>query len=409
MVHTRFAAFMAWFITSLFYAYQYILRVLPGIIMPDVLERFSIDAATYGQFSGAYYIGYALVHIPLGIMLDRFGPKKILPLYMTMTIFGMAPLIVTSWWIYPIIGRFFVGLGSSAAILGTIKIIRYMFPASHFSRMLSFSFAIGLFGAMYGGSPLNYVLTKFGYEVVIIALMLCGGALGVLMYMFIPDMPTYKTKSVRADVMVLLTSGTFVLVSICAGLMMGPLEGFADVWGSGFLKHVYAIDPVFAASLPSFIFLGMCFGGPVISFIAEKSKAYIPTIIGAAACMVIAFIALIGGWVNISLLSIIFLIIGICCGEKVLVIHIAPWYAPKELVGLASAVANMIIMIFGYFFHASIGFVVNAMGGTAYASAYQYGIAVIPVGLCMGILGYLLVWLTDKKKRGNGNVVQEID
>ena len=397
MMHTRVAAWTAWFIGSLFYAYQYILRVLPGVLMPDILQRFSIDAATYGQFSGAYYIGYSLIHIPLGIMLDRFGPKKIMPLYCFITIIGALPLVMSHWWVYPTLGRFCMGLGSSAAILGTLKIIRFMFPAAHVARMIGFTFTVGLLGAMYGGSPLHYMRSLFGYETIIFALIFLGFILTALLYICIPEMPTHKTKSIGADIITLLTSPTFIVLCLSAGLMMGPLEGFADVWGSGFLRLVYNLDPVFAASLPSLIFLGMCFGGPVLSFIAETYNAYLPTIIAAAACMMLSFFALVLGFVPISIMGVLFIIIGLCCGDKVLAVHIAPYYAPKELIGLTSAISNMIIMIFGYFFHVSIGAVVNATGGTTNALAYQYGIAVIPVALLTGMLGFSFVWLTTKK------------
>lgn len=398
MTHTRTVAWLAWFLASLFYAYQYILRVLPGVIMPDVLARFNIDAATFGQFSGAYYIGYSLIHIPLGIMLDRFGPKKIMPIFILLAVMGMMPLIATHWWVYPIVGRFFVGIGSSAAVLGAFKIIRFMFPESQFSRMLSFTFIMGLLGAMYGGSPLNYICGLFGYQSVVMALIVFGIALSALMYIIIPEMPIRHTESIKKDVFTLLTSWKLLLACICAGCTMGPLEGFADVWGSGFLKHVYGLDGVIAASLPSCIFLGMCFGGPILSFIAETYKAYIQTIIVAIMCMLVSFTALIFGFVNVSLMSILFVLIGICCGDKVLILHVTPRFVPTELVGLSSAVTNMILMIFGYVFHVSIGLTVNSMGGPTNALAYTYGIGVIPVGLSVGLVGFCILWLLEKRQ-----------
>ena len=49
---------------------------MPNIMLDDIMQQFQIDAATFGQFSGVYYIGYSLMHLPIGIMLDRFGPEK---------------------------------------------------------------------------------------------------------------------------------------------------------------------------------------------------------------------------------------------------------------------------------------------------------------------------------------------
>src|SRR5436190_5130533 len=90
-----------WALASFFYAYQYILRVLPNIMMPEILEKFAIDAVIFGQYSGFYYIGYAGMHIPVGILLDKYGPKRILPPCMLLTVIGLVPLLYADHWIYP--------------------------------------------------------------------------------------------------------------------------------------------------------------------------------------------------------------------------------------------------------------------------------------------------------------------
>ena len=61
---TRVVAWTVWLVASFFYAYQYILRVLPDIMLTDIIDQFGISAATFGQFSGVYYIGYYNIIYP---------------------------------------------------------------------------------------------------------------------------------------------------------------------------------------------------------------------------------------------------------------------------------------------------------------------------------------------------------
>jgi sugar phosphate permease len=82
-------AIVMWMVASLFYAYQYILRVMPSIMLDDIMFRFRIDSATVGQFSGIYYIGYSLFHLPSGVLLDRCGPKKVIPYCIVLSILGI--------------------------------------------------------------------------------------------------------------------------------------------------------------------------------------------------------------------------------------------------------------------------------------------------------------------------------
>src|ERR1700719_3201567 len=93
---------VVWVVASVFYAYQYILRVMPNIMLDDIMQQFNINAATFGQFSGVYYIGYSLMHLPIGIMLDRYGPRKTMTGCILLTVMGLLPLIFAEHWAYPI-------------------------------------------------------------------------------------------------------------------------------------------------------------------------------------------------------------------------------------------------------------------------------------------------------------------
>ena len=100
MVISRTNALIIWAVGAIFYAYQYILRVMPNIMMDDILNQFNIDRVTFGQFSGVYYIGYSLMHLPIGIMLDRFGPKRVMPICILLTIIGLLPLIFSDFCLF---------------------------------------------------------------------------------------------------------------------------------------------------------------------------------------------------------------------------------------------------------------------------------------------------------------------
>src|ERR1700721_1429578 len=95
----RLVAWAVWMVASIFYGYQYILRVMPNIMLDDIMTQFGISTATFGQFSGVYYIGYSLMHLPIGILLDRYGPKKIMSACIIFTVVGLSPLIFANHWI----------------------------------------------------------------------------------------------------------------------------------------------------------------------------------------------------------------------------------------------------------------------------------------------------------------------
>ena len=405
---SRMIAWVVWIIASVFYAYQYILRVMPNIMLDDIMQQFNIGAATFGQFSGIYYIGYSLMHLPVGIMLDRFGPRKIMTGCILLTVLGLMPLLFADHWIYPIAGRFLIGLGSSAAILGVFKIVRMTFSEKRFPRMLSFSVTIGLIGAIYGGGPVSYMRELFGYQTVVQLFALGGVMLACVTYWIVPNMKRAPQNTVLSDIKEVLSNRRVIWSCIFAGVMVGPLEGFADVWGTAFLKQVYGMEGALAASLPSMIFVGMCFGAPLLSLIAEKVGSYLATIIGAGIVMGVSFSALLVWHVTSGVLTLSFILVGVCCAYQILAIYKASTYVREQVAGLTTAVANMIIMIFGYAFHAIIGSIINAMGGPNASHALVYGIAVIPIGLCLGTSGFFFLF-TRKKSADSKRIKECVD
>jgi predicted MFS family arabinose efflux permease len=395
---TKLVLWVTWFVASAFFAYQYILRVMPSVIMQDLMQQFDLDPILFGQFSGIYYIGYAVMHLPLGMLLDRVGSKKIMPICIILAVIGMLPILFAENWMLAIIGRLLVGIGSSGAILSAFKVIHHMFGPEKFTRMLSFTVTIGLMGAIYGGGPLNYLCAKFGYKLVTMLLTGSGVMLSLIAYLVTPEFKNTQQQSMLSNIKEVFSNKKIWWVCFCAGLMVGPLEGFADLWGKQFLEVTYGFNANVATSLVSTIFIGACFGSPLLSYIATRINNDNITIFMSAIVMAVGFLFLLSGIGSMMLLSIVFTIIGGFCTYQTYAIFKASTYVREHAVGLTTAAANMIIMLFGYAFHTIIGTVINASGGSESAIALKNGVLVVPLGLLFGAIGFLLIYLQENQR-----------
>jgi MFS family permease len=394
MLSSPYQAWSMWAVASLFYAYQYVLRVLPNIIMPDLLTHFNTTAVEFGQFAGLYYIGYAGAHIPLGIWLDRKGPKVVIPICIILTVAGIVPLLISDTICAANIGRFIMGIGSSGAILGAFKVIRLGFPESHFNRMLGLCVTVGLLGALYGGLPVKHLTETTHWQTIVGYFCVIGVGLAVFARLAIATAhrPIVTSTHALADILQVLKNKNVIIVCVCSGLMVGPLEGFADVWGAGFLQSLYHIPLANAAGITSLMFLGMCFGAPGLTYLADRLGAHVKVIIASGIFMMAAFIAMLMGLGSPQTIAILLTAVGVCCAYQIIGIYVASTFVRERLVGLTTAVANMIIMMFGYVFHTSIGL---AMGATQEAGnfspeQYQIGLSIIPIGLGVAVVGFII-------------------
>ena len=401
--------FLAWFLVSMFYAYQYILRVIPNVIASISIEKFKISAIAFGQFSGLYYIGYTLAHIPIGIVLDKYGPKTVLPVCVVLTFAGLIPLLMSDVWLFAQIGRIITGIGSAGSALGLFKVAN-MYYGDKFARMSGLSIIIGLVGAMYGGLPIVSLLDEFGWEALFLTFIIIGAVLALLLYLF---MLPYEKVDVIEDnsnllskIKLVVCNKQIIIISLLAGFMIGPLEGFADGWVTSFLRIVGGMSKETSALLPSTIFIGTCFGAFILPYMLENMKFDAWNLLIASALgMMVPFLLLYVNSSSVIFVTIIFFLVGFFSSYQIIATCKVLSYVNNNVVALATAVNNMIAMAFGYFFHTAISCVIDMLwDGKIVDSEPIYTKALmlksmlfIPGGLFIGLLGFLYLKCKDSK------------
>lgn len=393
-------AWLAWAIVSFFYAFQYVLRVSPSIIMDDIRVKFSLDTQQFGDFSGIYYIGYALAHIPVGLLLDHFSPRHVISFSILLCSLGLIPLVYSDIWELAFWGRFLIGVGSSTAILGVFKVIRLNFPAKKMGTILGFSVTLGLIGAIYGGRPIQNLVVIYDWQTVLLMLVGAGIVLAVLTFFLIPRRKdpeeTTSHGSILRDLKIAWKAPYVISTAFLAAFMVGPMEGFADIWGVSYLIQVYDYSKDVASYLPSLIFIGMGVGSPLLAFWAEKMDSHQGIVRLSALVMGVLFMALLFYKLALWQVQITMFFVGIFSAYQVLVMYINGMRVEAKFSGIVTAVTNMIIMSFGYIFHHLIGRIMNhewagetVDGIRVYPSdAYTNGLLIIPAALFLAFIGF---------------------
>lgn len=398
--------FFAWFLVAVFYALQYVFRVMPNTFPGMIMEKFGVGAFAFGQFSALYYIGYTAAHIPLGILMDRIGSRKVIPVCMALTVLGVIPMLFGSWHMVQI-GRVLTGFGSAAAALATFKVSN-MYFGKKFAVMTSIATIIGYLGAMYGGAPVALFVENHGWNVFLLALIAVGLVLAILSAFVIYDTEDFISRgSFKEMAKSVFCNKKLLLISLLGGFLIGPLEGFADGWATAFLAEVCRINAEQAVLLPSTIFVGSCIGSLILSCLLSRSYDGYKMIIYCGVFTVFSFVMmLMGRCGTVSSSFVLLLVIGFCSAYQLVTLCKAIEYVGPSAVALATAVSNMIIMLFGYFFHTIIASIVNShWDGVIIDGHAEYGVdvlikalAVVPLGALVGTVGFCIFRTLERKK-----------
>lgn len=405
---------LMWLLPLSFFTYQFILRLWPSIMMNQIMQQHAIDATAFGLLASFYYWGYAGFQVPIAVWLDKYGVKFIV--FLCATICGLATLTATysdNWYVV-LASRFFVGVGSAVGILGVSKALSEWFSKENYGRMIGLTFTIGLMGAIYGGKPTTLLVEHFGSEKVATTLAFVSMAIGFAALLFYrkPKVAT-KEKKVEPlrfkDFLKVLTSPTLCVLAISNLLLVGALEGFADVWGVNYLVTAYGLEKASAAEITSFIFVGMLFGGPLLTLASLRLGNFPVIALSGVAMAAIFLYVLTTPTYNWGLLASLFFVVGVFCCYQVLVFAAGCEFVRPQLLGVTIAFLNSVNMLGGSFFHSIIGKLMDnywtgemVNGIRSYSlDAYNHALLVIPACSLLGAFLVVIVGMRKAKKGYN--------
>lgn len=401
----KFYPWLMWSLPLAFFAYQFILRLWPGLMMHQIMEQFMIDATAFGMLAAFYYYGYAGMQIPVAILLDKFSPRSVVFIFASLC--GLATLLftLTTNFYLAVLARFLVGVGSAVGFLAISKVVSEWFPKEKYARMIGLSFSFGLLGAVYGGKPVSALIENYSWQSV--ALTLAGVSIAIALTALIilrsPSTGLHTNQDEQyhlSNFKSILTSPLIWTLAIANLLMVGSLEGFADVWGVQYLMNAYAIEKGDAAGLVSFIFIGMLFGGPLLALLSKRLGNYpVITACGVGMALVFSYL-LFSKTYHPILIPALFFVIGIMCCYQVIVFAAGAHLVSARNLGVTVAFLNCINMLGGSFFHSLIGSLMDFFwtgsvqpdGLRVYElSVYKSALGIVPV--CALIGAVLVCWV----------------
>jgi MFS family permease len=142
--------YFIWFLGAFFFFSDYIIRVSPSVLTPQLMQFFHANGETVGLFSGFFYYAYIGMQIPVGILVDKFGPKWLLVMASILCTLSTMMFAQTSHITMGFLSRFLMGFGASFAFVGTLKLISLWFKAERFAFLAGLTQAMGMVGATVG-------------------------------------------------------------------------------------------------------------------------------------------------------------------------------------------------------------------------------------------------------------------
>lgn len=411
-------AWLIWVVAALFYGYEFFLRISPTVMVPDLMKAFNVDAATLGSLSAFYYYAYASMQIPVGMMLDKFGIRRLLTIAAICVAIGSFAFSHTQQLWVAELGRVLTGVGSAFAFIGTVKLVRNWFDHEWLAAVIGLTNTLGVLGAITGEGPLAAFVSHFGWRHALFVAGCVGAVLALLITLFIRDTPSaagYSDTKQTTDavnkhefwqgLVCVIKSPKTWLVAIFAGLMVAPISAFTELWSVPFLMQAHHISRTQAALLSTVMFIGIAVGGPGYGWLSGLLESRLPILkFGALGALLSLSAVLYLPMHSMVLLIVCLFIFGFSTSSMLLCFAINSENNPLWATGVTIGFTNMLVMAGGAVFQPLVGHFLDLLSGSSAGhivttfSVHQFRIALSVLPVCNVLALVVVHFIRDSKK-----------
>ncbi|MBA2710230.1 MAG: MFS transporter [Tatlockia sp.] len=278
----------------------------------DLMKAFNVNGAGLGNLSAFYFYAYLIMQIPIGIMLDKYSPRKITTCAIFICaistyIFSQTDSLYTA-----CISRAFMGGAAAFAAVSCFKLASVWFSPKKFAFVSGLFMAAAMLGAVGGQMPLSLLIQEFGWRMALQIISVAGVFLGILYFAVVRDKPVTLAQAHDSDSKtysfktILWTKQTWFL-SLYSGLAFAPVSVFGGLWGVPFLETAYQLPRANAALAVSAIFIGFAFGAPFLGWLSDHMGRRKPILyIGTFSALICLTLVIYG--THFSLMTLIALL-----------------------------------------------------------------------------------------------------
>jgi MFS family permease len=364
-----------WALGASLYLAGFFQRVAPAVMTRELMAEFALAAAALGNLAAFYLYGYVAMQIPTGLMVDRFGARRVLACGAAIAACGSFLFAAAPSFALASLGRLLVGGSVGVAWVATLKLAAHWFPSHRFALASGLTLATGMAGAVGAGVPLRWAVSEFGWRPVMLAVAAAIALVGGAIWWLARDDPAergyashftgQRAPGGRASVWkglaeVLGYRNTWLMLVAPQGVV-GATLSFGGLWGVPYLVSVYGFSTERAAFYCSALLIAWAVGGPAFGALSDRLRERKPLyLLGSFGALVLwAAIVLAERPLGPTLLLALLVVAGFSSGCMVIGFAFAKESVPARLAGTATGVANMGSMTGAMLLQPLIGWVLD--------------------------------------------------
>lgn len=407
----RILAYLGWLTGALFFFYAWVVRVAPSVMIEELMRDFAVGAAAIGNLSAFYFYGYAGMQVPIGMMMDRFGPRRLMTAAAGVCALGCILFAMSTAFWGVAAGRFLIGASAAFSLVGAMAVAGQWFPARRFALLSGLAMMMGMAGGVFGQAPLRLVVERYDWRTAMMITAVGGLLIAVAAWTSVRDRHRGSggVGQVFGGLGHVLRNPQTWLIAVAGLGTTGPLLGFAGLWGVPYLEATHGIDRTAAAAVTSTLFIGWGVGAPLFGWFSDRiGRRRLPFIIGVVLCAAaMAALVHVPG-LSLPAVSALCFLCGFGGSSQIVGFAAVREHNAASLSGTAIGFVNGMVTGAGALYQPLLGWLLDlAWGGQMEAgariydpSAYRFAFNAIVAGAVIGLLCTLAMRETHCRQTG---------
>lgn len=402
---SRYVPWIMCILGAIYYCYEYFLRITPSVMTSELMRDYHLTGAQVGSLSAFYYHAYVPMQIIVGLLMDRYGPRRLLTIACLFCALGTYLFASSDNLMIAQAGRFLVGFGSAFAFVGALKLATIWLPPQRFALVSGIITCLGMIGAMAGDILLRALVDVIGWQHTIYISAVAGIFLAIVLWVILRDRSQHLTddhalhlvdfKILFSGLWQALKNPQIWMNALVGFLLYLSLSAFAELWGIPYLQEAQHFSKTQAATANSMIFLGWAVGAPLWGWFSDMiERRLLPITIASIGALIFVCLFLYIPNFSLTMTCLLMFAFGLMSSVQILIFAICHEASAIKIAATAIALTNMIVMIGGNIFQPVIGKLLDYQwtgvmlnGARIYPPhAYEVALSVLPIGILTAII-----------------------
>ena len=381
------------------YFMSYLFRTVNAVIADELTASLGITAAGLGFLTSAYFFAFGAFQAPLGILLDRFGPRRIETVLLLVAAAGAALFSAGEGLGTLAVGRAMIGIGVSACLMAAITANVMWWPVERLPMVNGLFMASGGLGAVFATTPVRALMTVTDWRGLFLGLAVVTVACAALLFVVVPERPRRSSggtwRTLLRGTAEVFSSPTFWRLAPPAVVMQGAFMAYMALWAGPWLRDVDGFDKHAVATHLQYAAMAMVAGYTGFALASEALRRRgLPPMVVATTGIVLATAVQVALLFGLPLPPMVaWVLYPLFASASVMIYAILSQGFAPEMAGRVNTAANLLMFVVAFALQWGLGSVIGAFppgpGGGYAPEGHRLALGIVVAGQVAALLWQL--------------------